>query len=833
MDVQGSQYHLLNGRADFGRCADTTPNGGSGLTLAELWADEADGVPSSIPTTWEYDDDQGVLRLRRDTPLFRRAGRSDPLDPSSRRGAGRDSYGNWFWIDADNRTIRWLPTDDRTASVWWSVDDLGQTCTCGALGSGTFTSTCTCLPPSLVLCGLTVTTHHYLLVGYTVGRSSAVETTSDEAGLLVFDLQAGGAPLRLLWPASEPFDPWDLADTADGGALVLDRTHGCYWRLDDHLRLQGVQPTQPIGFSPTDGSAPIAISGVVVPTPLVLLDESAQPIRPISIEPGPTGSVLVLDAEPSRGYSVVYCFDADVLRWQTPLLDIVEVIDPEDPDATSFRYSILAHDFVYTEEGGPLDPPMLYVADAEGDQVVAFTVDPETGILLPRDDFLPMRRWAERGLVRTTDGVWYDFGPDEEHTRWISLQVFTECRFATTATFTTAVDWGSIDGLAGDSFDSGVPACVWHRLLLDAHVPTGTSISIRARASDDPTLLLLENWLPQPTPYQRSDGSELPWSDPWSDKRGDPRDPKPLPDGMGTHELLFQHVIGRYLQLEMTFTGGGRATPLLRSLRSWFPRFSYADHYLPAVYVENDAPDRFLERFLANFEGSYTALEEKIEHSHLILDSRTTLASDLPWLACWFGLALDPLWDEARRRFLIKHVDRFYRMRGTVGGLVATLKVYLDAVVDEGVFCGGGAGGVRVVEKFLTRDTGGAAYGAPEGSPDPDPATRVREAAHRFDVLVPVDLDDDQVQMVQRIVETAKPAHTSFTLRRYYELFVIGQARLGLDTEIGHALSFVPTIPGLAGSDRLAGGYLGYPRPFDLADRVVSDRDRVGALPAL
>ena len=59
----------------------------------------------------------------------------------------------------------------------------------------------------------------------------------------------------------------------------------------------------------------------------------------------------------------------------------------------------------------------------------------------------------------------------------------------------------------------------------------------------------------------------------------------------------------------------------------------------------------------------FTALEEKIEHTHLILDSRTAPAADLPWLACWFGLALDPQWDETRRRFLIRHVDRFYRLQ--------------------------------------------------------------------------------------------------------------------------------------------------------------------------
>ncbi|MFL6107557.1 MAG: phage tail protein [Marmoricola sp.] len=817
MDVQGSQYHLLAGRADWGRCTDAS----NGEPLTAVWADSAPGL--AVSTSWEYDDEQRALRLERETPLFRRAGRNDPIPLDTRRGADRDSYGNWFWIDEDRTAIR-TGRAKGAASTWWSVADLGTGCTCAADGVGAFTSTCSCSAPDLTLQGLCATSHHYLLAGY---------TSPDENGLLVFDLQGGGTPLRMIWPSDLAFDPSDLAGTPDGGALVLDRTNAAYWRLDDHLRLRGSTPTRPIGFGPVSGGDPIVVSGAVHPSPTPLVDEDSQPVHAISIEPGPGGSVLVMDDDEARGYSILFCYDDDVLRWQSSLQDVVEVVDPADPTSASFTYSVRGHDFVYAEDAGPLSGPLLYVADAEGDQVIALELDPATGVLHPKDDFLPLRRWNARALVRAGSDVWYDFG---EH--WISLQVFSECRFATSATLTTATDFGPLadpsgrlDTLAGDTFDSATPGCVWHRLFLDAHVPNGTSVQVRARASDDPALLLLENWLTQPVPYLRSDGPELPWADPWADWRRDPRNPKPLPAGMGTHELLFQQVRGRYLQLEITMTGGGRATPLLRSLRAWFARFSYPEHYLPAVYAEKDEPTRFLERFLANFEGIYTALEERIEHSHLILEPRTTPARDLPWLACWFGLALDPLWDESRRRFLIRHVDRFYRMRGTVAGVVATLRVYLDPVVDESVFCvGSGAGGVRVVERFLTRDTGGARYGAPEGSPDLDVRDRVRQAAHRFDVLVPVGLDADQTAMVQRIVESSKPGHTAFSLLRYFELFVVGQARLGLDTELGHGAKYVPM---LTGSTSIAAGYLDYPYPFDLTDRVVSDRDRVGALPAL
>ncbi|MFD3584533.1 phage tail protein [Streptomyces sp. NPDC058683] len=816
MDVQGSQYHVVNGMDDWGRCTDAA----SGRTLSDAWSDTA---PATDGTAWEYDPDLGVLRLRRDTPLFRRAARTPPLAPDIRRGSGRDTYGNWYWIDADRRTIRGRAVSARAASTWWSVDDLADNCACRSAEPGTFTHSGACPPVDILLQGLAVTTHQYLLVGYR-GRQ-----TPCEAGLLVFDLRGGGAPLRLPWPDGDAFDPWDLADTADGGVLVLDATHSAYWRLDEHFRLRGreeQQTTSTAEFGPVGGTPAPPATGPAVPEPWPLADAEGNPLHAVAIEPGPDGSVLVLDADPGRGHSTLYRFDGGRLRWTTPLQDVVEVVDPRDPTNTPTLYSLLGHDFCYLAgppATGPLPPPVLYVADAEGAQVIAFDLDPDTGTVRAHDDFLPMRRWAGRALVRSGAGAWYDFGE-----RWISLEVFNECRFATTATLVTAVD--TTGTVPGDTFDSRLPGCVWHRLLLDAQVPTGTGVTVRARADDDPALLSLRPWLDQPAPYRRSGGPELPWTDVWADRR---QPDGTLPDATGTWELLFQGVTGRYLQLEITLTGTGRSSPLLRSLRAWYPRFSYPEHYLPEVYTGTQSPDRFLERFLANPEGLYTAIEERIEHTHLLLDARTAPTADLPWLAAWFGLALDPLWDTERRRFLIRHVDTFYRRRGTVPGLVATLRVFLDPVVDERIFdpvgeCGGAAAttGIRVVERFLTRD---AAAPAP-GTADDDPRTRVRRFAHRFDVLVPGDLSADAAAMVTRIVAAAKPGHTAFEVSRFQDLFVIGRARLGIDTQVVAGPSFTPIV---TGSGVLAAGYLGYAHPFDITDRVVSDRDRIGALHAL
>ena len=114
---------------------------------------------------------------------------------------------------------------------------------------------------------------------------------------------------------------------------------------------------------------------------------------------------------------------------------------------------------------GPLPPPMLYIADAEGKQVVAFTVDPMAGVLEAQPDYLP----CGGGTARPSSGRATGPGTTSP-TGGCPLEVYTDCLFEPTGTLTTAVDFT----LAGQPFDSQVPGCVWHRLFLDAQVPTGT-----------------------------------------------------------------------------------------------------------------------------------------------------------------------------------------------------------------------------------------------------------------------------------------------------------------------------------------------------------------------
>jgi len=786
MDVQGTRYHLLNGAADWAECQD--------VALGVRLGDVANGLGNDGRITgcaWEFDVALGWLRLRRDTPLFRKAGTTPPLDPASRRGAGRDSKRTWFWIDDDRTGIRHRPAEARADEQWWTVADLHRCCgACAEPGAG-FATRDACPGTDLTLSGLAVTTHDYLVVGY---RGAA------EAGLLLFDLTTGGDPSRLPWP-SPSFAPWDLADLPDGGVLVLDAEHSEYWRLDRYFRTSAERPEHVSTFTAADGSGGLHFPGTPVPAATPLTDGTGDALAATAIEPGPGDSVLVLSTAPGADCSAVSCHDGATLRWLTELRDIVEVIDPDDPAGISQRYSVLAHDFVnlLPPASEPLPAPVLLVADTRGDQVLGFGMDPATGALTARDEFIGLRRWEGRALARTADGAWYDFAG-----RWLPLAVFDDSRYAASAGLTTPLPTGD---LPGEPFDSSRPGCTWHRLTLDAFVPAGTAVTIAARAADEVELLPLQPWLPQPTPYLRGDGSELPWSNLWSSWRDADGG---LPTGLGTHELLFQNVSGRYLQLAITATGNGRSSPAVTSVRAWYPRFSYVERYLPAVYAENDSPTRFLERFLANQEGMLTAIEEKIEHSHLLLDPRTARDIDLGWLASWFVLTLDPRWTLPRRRFLIRNVDAFYRRRGTAPGLLAILRVFFDPDISENtVFAVRGVPAttsrIRLVERFLTR----GAFGTED---EAAAAIRIRRAAHSFEVQVPGDLSPDDVAMVERIVEQAKPAHCRFSVTSAEEIFAVGSARLGLDTVLTTGLRFTPFI---AGSSKLARSYLAPEHPYE------------------
>jgi phage tail-like protein len=357
-------------------------------------------------------------------------------------------------------------------------------------------------------------------------------------------------------------------------------------------------------------------------------------------------------------------------------------------------------------------PDRLVVAASEGNQAYAFTIaqTPNEQLTLePLPEYLPMRLFGGKALVAAGGEAYYDFGDG-----WIPLTAQRRPRYSERAVFETPLDPNpparpGRGPSVRPAFDGRQPNCVWHRLLLDACIPPETSMTVWSRAANEQRDLPAAAWQREPAPYQRGDGSEQPFA----------RKP-PAAAGRGTWEFLFQRARGRYLQLRVELNGNGRSTPRLRALRVYYPRFSYLDQYLPAVYREDQASASFLDRFLANLEGFDTAIEDKIAAVRILFDVQAAPPEALDWLAGWFGIALDPAWTETEHRLFLRHAMDFFQYRGTLRGLQMALRLVLDECPDESIFTDpfgkpGRRHPIRIVENFRTRHTPGVVLGDPTG----------------------------------------------------------------------------------------------------------------------
>ena len=680
-DANASRFALLLGPRDWGACELETRGTLPTASLAALWADP--GLRSAAPLS--YDGSDQALTLSRRVARFRASAGDTPPNEALRLGAAADRHGNVYALVDGGTGITVRSAGSGRTSVFWPVDAV----TAAAPETGDFTPAAPAAPPApLRLRGLAVTGEQYLVAGITPADDGR------GAGLLVFDLLAGGPPLTLAWPEGSAFAPFDLAARPGGGLVVLDRDHGRVWLLDRRLGMHAVVPVP--GHDQADFEGPAAPAAPAAPPPAQpwfdLLVDAAGGSDPVAVDVLADDTALVLDGAGSDGFALVTLYTCGQPMGRASTVVARDVIAPEDAAGFVLRGFDAA---LQATAAGAL--PRLVVVSHEGNQAIAFDLvhdtaaSPPTLVLDPVEGFLPLRRYAGQRLVRAgTPTVAGDTGLRyQSGTAWLPLMEQRRPRYQPQAALLTPL----LDGLD--------PALVWHRLMLDGCIPAGCSVHIAARSADDATLLPQLPFTPQPQPLLRPDGSELPWL---LDGPGANTDST---RGTGCWELLLQQVHGRWLQLRIELVGNELATPRLAALRVWRPRFSYM-RYLPALYREDAGSADFLERFLANFEGTFTALEDRIAGAAALFDVRSAPADTLDWLAGWLGLVLDPAMGEARRRQLIAHALPLYQYRGTPQALRLALTLAMSDCVSEAQFALPAASqrqpwGVRLVERFLTR----------------------------------------------------------------------------------------------------------------------------------
>lgn len=314
------------------------------------------------------------------------------------------------------------------------------------------------------------------------------------------------------------------------------------------------------------------------------------------------------------------------------------------------------------------------------------------------------------------------------------------------------------------AFDSGSPLTTWHRIAIEAELPESTALTIETQTAE--------------TVDAFRDATAA-WSAPANGSG------QPIAFTAEQPEQLIQSPPGRYLWLRITLSSAtGTKTPRLHAVRVYHPRNSYVDS-LPRTFRRDPAAALFLERFLALFERTFTAIEDRYDELSRELNPDAAPRDVIDWLACLVDLAFDPSWSMDKRRTLVASAMELYERRGTPDGLARFIEIYTGRTP-------------AIVEGFLHRPMRagfvgrrGAIVGCmpiSSGVTAAMPRQGLFSAfAHRFSVWAYVSDDCDASvagPVIERIIEVNKPAHTRHQLQLVYP-----DARLGLHSTIG--LDFV------------------------------------------
>jgi phage tail-like protein len=426
---------------------------------------------------------------------------------------------------------------------------------------------------------------------------------------------------------------------ADGNAIVVVDAASRLWRFAGLLA--PAPPRAPASlFHPVGTAAP-------APEPAVEAEPIALGAAPIAVDAGADGIVVALaetTSAPAR------------LRWL-----------PRGGAAQDVDLAFTPHDLAVRSGS----PGRIYVAGAGGNQAFAFDVTP-SGLVASAEQIV-LHRWAGQDLLGGDAPAYASGG------RYVPLVGAPRHRYPAEGQVTVG------------PFDLGLPGCVWHRVVIDGCFPPGTGVEIETRAADREADLPGTLWSAEPRFVARPTGPEVPG---WDGAEG---------RLAATLEVLLQRARGRYLQVRVTLRGTGRASPRIDAMRIWAPRFSWVERYLPAVWREDARSASFSDRFLANFEGLITDVEDRIATAERWLDPRTTPPEALPWLAGWFDLLLDASWTDAQRRFFLRHADELFRWRGTARGLRDAVRIALEPDPCDALLTGRGGPDVRIVESFRSR----------------------------------------------------------------------------------------------------------------------------------
>lgn len=315
------------------------------------------------------------------------------------------------------------------------------------------------------------------------------------------------------------------------------------------------------------------------------------------------------------------------------------------------------------------------------------------------------------------------------------------------------------------ALDSGIEACHWHRVRVDADQPPATRISLRAATVADP--------------------HHDPEDDDWH----------ALPGGT-LDALLVGARPGRYLRVELELTGDGTTTPVVRGIHCDFDVATSADRLPPAYMSDPDAAD-FTRRFVSLFDASFDDLDDVARLAPLLYFVDGLPAHVLPALASRLGVPVDASWPPDRLRALLRRWPTIAPTVGTPDGLRTLLHAVYDVhvLIDErgrdrpwGAAGAARLGNVRLFD--LSRASfrlGTGVLGESIVDPHTDPLTPAYSAgAWRCVVHVPASVPAAHRPGLQSLVMRYLPAHVVATVRYASPAMNIGRPlAVGVGTRIG------------------------------------------------
>ena len=326
------------------------------------------------------------------------------------------------------------------------------------------------------------------------------------------------------------------------------------------------------------------------------------------------------------------------------------------------------------------------------------------------------------------------------------------------------------------ALDSRLPGTIWHKVVIGADLPAGTSITVETATAESPAALVERDRV-------RADG----WIGPALGVASTVRSADPLHEASARSARA---IDARSLSADANHAHLRRHRHAEPALAEDLVPSSQLPGLLPRIYQRDPDAQLFLQHFLALFESVFTRVEDRYEEFSRWLNPQAAPLEMINWLGLLLDLTFDPSWPLARRRALVAAAMDLYRRRGTVGGLQRYVEIYtgttpviLEAFLnrpDQPAFVGVGSSVL------------GSGLSLSASSSTQTPQAGLTDAyAHRFTVLVyPNDTCDAEtlLPVVDRIITVNKPAHTIHTLQAIYPDARVGeQSTIGVDLVVGGA----------------------------------------------